>query len=241
MIVLLFLQQKEHAMKKYLDVLLKTPLFQGMGEGDIAGLLDCLAMRFKQYGRNETIFWAGDAAQYMGMVISGAVRAMREDVLGNRSILGEFGPGELFGEAFSLIRTAKLPVTVLAVQDSEILLIDSRRLTGTCAQSCARHTRLIENMMAVLAEKNVRLNEKMEVLTKRSTREKLLTYLYGQARKEGRLQFTVPFNRQELADYLCVDRSAMSSELGRLQAEGILSFERSSFELHRETALSDGQ
>ncbi len=223
-------------MKKNFDVLLKASLFQGMGEEDLTGLIDCLAMRFKQYGRNETIFWAGDAAQYMGLVLSGSVRAVREDVLGNRSILGEFEPGELFGEAFSLIRAAKLPVTVLAVQDSDILLIDSRRLTGTCAQSCACHTRLIENMMAVLAEKNVRLNEKMEVLTKRSTREKLLTYLYSQARKTGRLQFTVPFNRQELADYLCVDRSAMSSELSRLQAEGVLSFDRSSFELHKETA-----
>ncbi len=221
-------------MKESAALLLKMPLFQGIGPKEMEGLLNCLSGHNRKYGKNETIFWAGDTAKYMGVVLDGNVRVSREDLLGNRTILGEFGPGELFAETFALARVEALPVTVMATQDSEVLLIEGWRLTVTCAHNCGFHTRLIENMMAILAEKNVRLNEKMEVLIKRSTREKLLAYLSGQARKAGSLQFAIPFNRQELADYLCVDRSAMSNELSKLQKEGMLTCARNSFTLHND-------
>lgn len=221
-------------MKNIAGLLKIMPLFQGIGDKELESLLSCLSGRERKYDKNEIIFRAGDTPKYLGVVLEGNVRVFREDLLGNRTILGEFGQGDLFGETFALARADSLPVTVMATQSSRILLIEGWRITGTCPHCCGFHTRLIENMMAILARKNMMLSETMEVLAKRSTREKLLGYLSGQSQRAGSLVFTIPFNRQELADYLCVDRSAMSSELGRLQKEGILTCDRSSFTLHKE-------
>ena len=221
-------------MKNIVELLKNMPLFQGIGSKELDALIGCLSGRERSYGKNEAIFRAGDAPKYLGVVLEGNVRVFREDLLGNRTILGEVGQGELFGETFALARAESLPVTVTATQPSQVLLIEGWRIIGTCAHCCRFHTRLIENMMAILARKNLLLSETMEVLSKRSTRDKLLNYLSGQSQRAGSLTFAVPFNRQELADYLCVDRSAMSSELSKLQKEGILSCDRSSFTLHKE-------
>jgi CRP-like cAMP-binding protein len=230
----LFLQQEERRMKNIVELLKEMPLFQGIESKELDSLLNCLSGRERKYEKSEVIFRAGDTPKYLGVVLEGGVRVFREDLLGNRVILGEFGQGDLFGETFALAKADALPVTVTATQTSKVLLIEGWRLTGTCPRCCGFHTRLIENMMAILAGKNMMLSEKMEVLSKRSTRDKLLGYLLGQSQRAGSLTFTIPFNRQELADYLCVDRSAMSSELGRLQNEGILTCDRSSFTLHKE-------
>ncbi len=221
-------------MKNFSELLNKMPLFQGIGSKELESLVSCLSGRERKYDKNEVIFRAGDTPKYLGVVLEGSVRVFREDLLGNRTILGEFGQGDLFGETFALARAEALPVTVTATQPSQVLLIEGWRITGTCPHCCGFHTRLIENMMAILARKNLMMSETMEVLSKRSTRDKLLNYLSGQSQRTGSLTFTIPFNRQELADYLCVDRSAMSSELGKLQKEGILSCDRSSFTLHME-------
>lgn len=221
-------------MKNFSELLNKMPLFQGIGSKELESLVSCLSGRERKYDKNEIIFRAGDTPKYLGVVLEGSVRVFREDLLGNRTILGEFGQGDLFGETFALARAEALPVTVTATQPSQVLLIEGWRITGTCPHCCGFHTRLIENMMAILARKNLMMSETMEVLSKRSTRDKLLNYLSGQSQRTGSLTFTIPFNRQELADYLCVDRSAMSSELGKLQKEGILSCDRSSFTLNME-------
>ncbi len=221
-------------MKNISELLKKMPLFQGIGSKEMDSLVGCLSGRERRYERNEIIFRAGDPPRYLGVVLEGNVRVFREDLLGNRTILGEFGQGDLFGETFALARAEAMPVTVTATQASQIMLIEGWRITGTCPHCCGFHTRLIENMMAILAKKNLMLSETMEVLSKRSTRDKLLNYLSGQSQRAGSLTFTIPFNRQELADYLCVDRSAMSSELSKLQKEGILFCDRSSFTLHKE-------
>jgi CRP-like cAMP-binding protein len=221
-------------MKNLSGLLEKMPLFQGIGNKELDSLLNCLSGHERKYEKNEAIFRTGDTPRYLGVVLEGSVRVFREDLLGNRTILGEFGQGDLFGETFALARADALPVTVTAMQTSQVLLIEGWRITGTCPHCCGFHTRLIENMMAILARKNLMMSETMEVLSKRSTRDKLLGYLSGQSQRAGSLTFTIPFNRQELADYLCVDRSAMSSELGKLQKEGLLSCDRSSFTLHKE-------
>lgn len=221
-------------MKNIVMLLKIMPLFQGIGDKELESLITCLSGRERKYDKNEFIFRAGDTPKYLGLVLEGNVRVFREDLLGNRTILGEFGQGDLFGETFALARADALPVTVTATQTSQVLLIEGWRITGTCPNCCGFHTRLIENMMAILARKNMMLSEKMEVISKRTTRDKLLSYLSGQSQRAGSLTFTIPFNRQELADYLCVDRSAMSSELSKLQKESLLSCDRSSFTLHKE-------
>lgn len=225
-------------MKNIAGLMEIMPLFQGIGSKELESLLSCLSGRERKFEKNEIIFRAGDTPKYLGVVLEGNVRVFREDLLGNRTILGEFGQGDLFGETFTLARAESLPVSVTATQSSHVLLIEGLRITGTCPHCCGFHTRLVENMMAILARKNLMLSEKMEVLSKRSTRDKLLNYLSGQSQRAGSLTFAIPFNRQELADFLCVDRSAMSSELGKLQKEGILSCDRSSFTLHKELDIS---
>ncbi len=221
-------------MKNFTEFLSKMPLFQGIGSKELDSLVHCLSGRERRYEKNEIIFRAGDVPKYLGVVLEGNVRVYREDLLGNRIIVGELGQGDLFGETYALARAESLPVSVTATQSSQVLLIEGWRITGTCTHCCGFHTKLIENMMAILARKNLMLSETMEVLSKRTTRDKLLNYLSGQSQRAGSLTFTIPFNRQELADYLCVDRSAMSSELGKLQKEGLLFCDRSSFTLHRE-------
>ena len=164
-------------------------------------------------------------------MLTGNVHVIQEDFWGNRTILANIEPGELFGEAFSCAGLDKLPVSVLAVQDSEVLMIDYRKIITTCSSSCVFHTALIHNMLRILADKNVMLTQKMELLTKNTTREKLLAYLSLQAQQAGSTKFNIPFNRQGLADYLSVDRSAMSAELSKMQKDGVLVYKKNRFEL----------
>lgn len=218
-------------MMDFKEILTKSSLFHKIDPKDIPLLLECLSARIKQYAKNEMIFMAGEEARSVGIICSGNVRIINEDFFGNRIILANLGEGELFGEAFACSKTEKLPVSAIAVTAGTIMFIDYRKIIHTCSSSCVFHSKLIENMLFVLAEKNIMLNRKVQVLSKRTTREKLIAYLSFCAQKSGKRSFTIPFNRQELADYLCVDRSAMSSELGRLRDEGVLRFDKNRFEL----------
>ena len=148
-------------------------------------------------------------------------------------ILAHVGRGGLFGEAFSCAGKGTLPVSVAASETTGIMLIDYRKIVTTCSSACVFHMQLIKNMMRILAEKNILLTQKMEHLAKRTTRDKLLSFLSAQALLAGSDTVDIPFNRQELADYLCVDRSALSRELGAMQAEGLLKYEKNRFELTR--------
>lgn len=220
-------------MKKYLDILKKCPLFTGIDETELQALLGCLSATKKHYEKNSFIFMADDVVTSIGIVLSGNVHIIQEDLWGNRTILGDIETGGLFGEAFSCAETKRLPISVLATQTSDILLIDYHRVVTTCSSACAFHARLIKNMLRILARKNIMLTQKMEFLTRRTTREKLLAYLSAQAQQAGSNAFEIPFNRQELAEYLSVDRSAMSNELSKMQADGILTFHRNQFKLLR--------
>lgn len=218
-------------MKKYLPTIKKCPLFAGIDDSGLKTLLDCLSASLVPYEKNSFVFMADDAVTNIGVVLSGRVHVLKEDFWGNRSILDHIGPGGLFGEAFSCAEVPKLPVSVIAAEKSDILLVDYRRIIRTCTSACAFHTGLIQNMMRILARKNVMLTQKLEYVTRRTTREKLLSYLSAQAGQAGSNSFEIPYNRQELAEYLSVDRSAMSGELGRMRDDGILRFHRNSFEL----------
>lgn len=194
-------------------------------------MLQCLSAIQRMYAKNSLVFAAGTPAESVGVVLSGRVDIVQEDFWGSASILARLEPGDLFGEAFSSAQVVSLPVSVIAVEDSEILLLDYQRILTTCTGACKFHDQLIANMLKVLAQKNIALTQKMEHLTRRTTREKLLSYLSTQALRAGSNAFTIPFNRQELSAYLAVDRSAMSSELGRMQREGLLTFDKNHFTL----------
>ena len=220
-------------MKNHIDILCKSPLFIGIDKKDVKDILELLSGETKEYVKNEFIFTAGDPIHCIGIVISGSVSVINEDFWGNRDILSKVYPGEIFGEAFSCVNTQNIPVSVTANENSEILFINfTDILLDKFGASFVQQTLTI-NMLKILAEKNIILNQKINHVIKRTTRNKLLSYLSAQALKARTNTFHIPFNRQELADYLSVDRSAMSKELCRLRDEGVLSFRKNHFVLHR--------
>jgi len=214
----------------------KCPLFAGIEDDQLESLLYCLTAAKRVYIKDEFIFRADNKAVSVGIVISGGVRVIQEDFWGNRAILAHIGPGGLFGEAFSCAGTDRLPVSVVASEKSEVMMVDYRKIVTACTSACVFHTRLVMNMLRILAEKNIMLTRKIEHLSLRTIRERLLSFLSVQAVQAKSDVVEIPFNRQELADYLCVDRSALSRELGLMQNEGILHYDKNRFELLRQNA-----
>lgn len=207
------------------------PLFTGIDHQDMPSLLSCLQSKTKKIKKEEILFAVGDTPEYVGVVLSGCVYIVQEDYWGNRTILSAVTAGGLFGEAFSCAQAESLPVSVIAHEAGEVLLINCKKLLTTCPSSCGFHTALICNLMKVLANKNIILTRKMKHITKKTTREKILSYLSECALAAGSGVFSIPFNRQELADYLSVERSALSNTLCKMRDEGTLSFHKNQFRL----------
>lgn len=221
-------------MKKYFEILRACPLFAGIEEKNLIPMLSCLGAKVISASKNEVIFSEGDTADFVGIVLSGSVQIIKEDYYGNRTIVASVFPTELFGESFSCAGVEHLPVNVITAEKSEIMLIDCRRITVTCTSSCAFHNQMIFNLLNVVARKNLIFNEKIEITSKRTTKEKIIAYLLKEAKKNGKSSFTIPYDRQSLADYLGVERSAMSAELSKLRKDGILSCVKSDFTLNDE-------
>jgi len=215
-------------------ILRNCPLFSGINEPDFYRMLDCLKSSRKQYKKNAFIYEAEDKISSFGIVLNGAVHILREDYWGNRRIVARIEEGGIFGEAFACAEIERLPVSVIAVVATVILLLSSRRIFETCSSACVFHTNLIKNLTLLLAQKNVSLVQKLEHITQPSTREKILSYLSEQAMISGRNSFSIPFNREELADFLSVDRSAMSAELSRMKDDKLLEYRKNHFILKNE-------
>lgn len=217
--------------EKYQPILSESPLFDGFNGPDIGKILPCLSATVRQAEKNTFLVSAEERVNFVGLILSGNLQIVSEDFWGRKDILSQLGPGELFAESFSCAHVEQLPMSVLAVERTEVMLIDCRKIVTTCSSACSFHSQLISNLLQIIANKNILLMRKIEQLSKRTTREKLLAYLSAEARKAGSSFFEIPFSRQELADYLAVDRSAMSSELGRMRDEGVIDFDRNQFKL----------
>ncbi len=217
-------------MNKYLNLLDRGALFNGIAEDDIKSMLSCLSAVEREYKKGEYIYRAGDIISTVAVVLEGAIHIKKFDFWGNQSILAEIAPGQMFGETYACIG-GRLEVDAVAARDSVILMTDMRRILTVCSNSCTFHTQLVRNMVEILARRNKELTGKLEHMSQRTTRGKLLSYLSEQSRKTGHGEFEIPFDRQQLADYLAVDRSAMSAELSRMRGEGIIEFERNRFKL----------
>ncbi|MDK2962170.1 MAG: family transcriptional regulator, dissimilatory nitrate respiration regulator [Eubacteriaceae bacterium] len=218
-------------MQKYLEVLRKVKLFSGI-DNDLSAMLDCLGSEKKSYLKGEMVILAGQAISSVGIVLSGELQVIQEDYNGNRAILTELGPTQIFGEALACAGIQESPVSVLSKSDTEVLFIGVSRIINTCSNSCVFHNRLIENLLRILARKNIGLSDKNRLLSHRSIREKVLSYLSMHAEKNNASDFDVPFNRNEMADFLCVDRSALSRVLSSLAKEGVISVSGRHFTLH---------
>lgn len=218
-------------MKLPIYLIQQATLFEGVEATHIEPMLLCLGASVKTFPKNAFIFHAGKTLDSIGVVISGAVHLVQDDLEGNRNIAAVLGPGESFAEAYACLGNAPLGVSVQAAEVSSILLMNVQRILSVCTSACAFHTRLIRNLVTVLAAKNRQMNEKLTHLTQRTTREKVLSYLHAESLRAKSCTFDIPFNRQELADYLSVDRSALSATLAKLQAERRLAFQKNHFQL----------
>ncbi len=218
-------------MKKYFNSIRKCTLFDDINDEQLKKMLVCLGARVESFDKKYTVMAEGSPAKYLGIVLSGSCQIIRTDYYGNRSILAEVGESELFGEAFSCAEMDSVPVNVIANEPSEIMLINASHILSTCENSCGFHKQLIFNLMKDLARKTIVFNQKIEVISKRTTREKLMTYLMMCAKRAGSDGFNIPFDRQELADYLEVERSGLSAEIAKLRREGILESTKNYFKL----------
>lgn len=200
-----------------------------MKEEEVEAVLSCLSARQESYNKNQFVLHVGETVRAPGLVISGSVHIIKEDFWGNRSILAKAETGQLFGEVYACVQSEALEVSVIASEPVKVLFLDMARVLHVCSSACEFHTELIHNLMQVLAHKNLMLTRKIEHLAQRTTREKLLSYLSGESLRNGSAAFDIPFNRQQLADYLAVDRSAMSNELSKMNAEGLIEYNKNHF------------
>ncbi len=218
-------------MKEYVPVLKRTKLFSGVGEEDIIAMLACLRASLRTYKKGEYVLRQGEYLDDILVLAEGSLHIQRNDYWGNRSLLGYIGIGEIFGEAYAAPESGTLLNDVVALEDSAVFFFDVKRIITTCSSACRFHTMVVRNLFFEISEKNRGLVQKLDYMSRRTTREKLISYLSEEAKKQNSPYITIPFNRQQLADYLSVDRSAMSNELCKMRDDGLLEFEKNRFRL----------
>ena len=218
-------------MEKYIEILRRTQLFSGVSDSEISAMLNCLQARSMTFKKGEYIYREGEHLDNITVLVKGKLLIQHDDFWGNRNIINVIHVGEMFGEAYVAPESGVLHNDVVAEEDSVIIFFDIRKILTVCPSACRFHSMVIQNLFFAISEKNRRLVQKIGHMSKRSTRAKLLSYLSDEAKRHNSSHFTIPFTRQQLADFLCVDRSAMSNELCKMRDEGIVKFEKNEFTL----------
>ena len=224
-------------MKKYIPILKRTRLFSGIVEEEISAMLNCLQARICTYKKGEYVLRQGEYSDNLMVLAEGKLHIQRDDYWGNRSIINMVSMGEMFGEAYAAPESGAIMNDVLAVEDSTVILFNVKRIITVCPSACRFHSAVVQNLFYAISEKNRKLVQKITFMTKRTTREKLIAYLSEEARRQNSSEFSIPFNRQNLADYLSVDRSAMSNELCKMRDEGMIAFEKNRFVLYDDVTI----
>ena len=218
-------------MEKYIPILKRTQLFSGVGEEEIGAMLNCLQARLCTYKKGEYVLRQGEHLDKILVLVGGKLHIQRYDYWGNRSIINMVSIGEMFGEAYVAPESGTLINDALAVEDSAVIFFDVKRIITVCSSACRFHSMVVQNLFFAISDKNRKLVQKLTFMTKRTTREKLIAYLSEESKRQNSSEFSIPFNRQQLADYLSVDRSAMSNELCKMRDEGLIEFEKNYFKL----------
>ena len=216
-------------MKEYPQIIRSSTLFSGISEEELTAMLSCLGTKTGSFPKDTFLLRAGDTAESIGLVLSGSVLVVQEDIWGNRNILSKAGPGQTFAAAYACAPGSLLNVSVLAETPVTAMFLNVKRVLNVCPSACEHHSRIIRNLLGELAEKNLRFGEKLTHMGQRTTRAKLMSYLSAEAQRLGTCEFDIPFSRQQLADYLAVERSGLSLELGKMRSEGLLDFHKSHF------------
>lgn len=218
-------------MKDYMPLLSEVQLFHNIRGPELKPVLNCIGAYTRSYLKGNYIALSGDEINCIGIILSGKVLMLKEDIWGEKSILVVMRRGEIFGETFACGVVSSSTVSFKAAEDTEVLFMPYSRVIHSCSKACAYHHRLIENMVVLIANKNYELMEKIEVTSKKTLRERVLTFLSQQVQHKDELYFTVPMGRVELADYLCVDRSALTRELSHMKEEGLIDYDKNCFRL----------
>lgn len=218
-------------MKNYIHILKRTKLFAGVGDDEISAMLSCLGARLYNYKKGEYVLRQGEHLSDIIVLVEGNLHIQKDDYWGNRSILGQVDVGEMFGEAYVAPESGALLNDVVATENSTVIFFDVRKIITTCSSGCRFHYMIVQNMFFAISDKNRKLVQKLGHMSKRTTREKLISYLSEESKKQNSSNFTIPFNRQQLADFLSVDRSAMSNELCKMRDEGLIEFDKNYFKL----------
>ena len=218
-------------MDMFISILKNTRLFANVSDDEITAMISCLNARIREYQKDEYVFRTGDYIDDLAILVRGSLLIQKDDYWGNRSIVNNISVGEIFGEAYSMQNNEPLLNDVLAIDNSTVIMLDVKKVMNVCSNACKHHTMIIQNLIRSISHKNLILTQKIDCMAQRSTREKLSTYLSTQSKKYSSACFDIPFNRQQLADFLSVDRSAMSNELCKMRDDGMLKFNKNHFEL----------
>lgn len=216
-------------MQKYIDTFLNSQLFSNMSKEDIFSILPCLNLRTKKFKKGELIICAGDISNYVCMLLEGEAIIQKEDFWGDVSIIAKLSKSMIFAESYAMLKNIPIEVSVLAYEDSIVAFLDIKNIYSSCSKSCSFHNQLIQNLLYIISNKNFALTKKIEYISKKNIRDRLLSYLSSEAMKNGSDKFTIEFNRQQLADYLCVNRSALSNEISKLIKEEIIDAHKNTF------------
>ena len=218
-------------MKDFLHIIRSAPLFSGVSDTELTAMLACLKAEKKSFPKEAFVLQAGDTAASIGLVLLGTVLVIQEDIWGNRNILSKAGPGQTFAAAYACAPGSRLNVSVVADTPITVLFLNVERILTVCPSACSCHSHMIRNLLGELAVKNLQFIEKLTHVGQRSTRSKIMSYLSAEAQRLGTYELDIPFSRQQLADYLCVERSGLSLELGKMKKDGLLDYHKSHFVL----------
>lgn len=210
---------------------LDSPLFEGIEPENRVAMLGCTGYHIGVFQKGDIVAFEDENIRHIGIVISGAVDMVKEDIWGNKTMLVRTGKNEVFGETFACGSDNLSVVSFVVSEPAQILFMPFDRVMRSCSMACQFHHKLIENMVRVIANKNRDLIRKVEAVSKRSIREKLLAYLSVQAQTQNSRYFEIPLGRVELAEYLCVDRSALTRELVKMKEDGLIDYDRNCFRM----------
>ena len=219
-------------MQEYLSTIRTASLFSGVTEAELSAMLSCLSAKTEAFQKGAFLLRTGDTVESLSLILSGSVLVIQEDIWGNRNILSKAGPGQTFAAAFACAPGAILNVSVVAETPVTVLSLHIKRILTVCPSACAHHSRIIRNLLGELAEKNLLFNEKLTHMGQRTTRAKLMSYFSAEAQRHGSYEFDIPFTRQQLADYLAVERSGLSLELKKMRENGMIDFHKNHFVLN---------
>ena len=215
--------------KEFFPVIRSSRLFFGISDDEITAMLNCLGAKNKSFKKEAFILRNGDTTEEIGLVLSGSVLVIQEDIWGNRNIVSKIGPGDTFATALACAPGSVLNVGVVSETSVTAMFLNVKRILNVCPSACAHHSRIIRNLLGELADKNLRFSEKLSHMAQRSTRAKVMSYLSSEAQRQGKYEFDISFSRQQLADYLAVERSGLSLEIGKMKSDGLIDFNKNHF------------